>query len=192
MAKALIVVDVQKDFCEGGALGVAGGNEVAQKIADYLNAHRYEYEFVAFTADDHAPWPHKNGGHFSEKPDFIRSWPPHCQRGTEGAEFHEAIELSVDNSTNVFKKGYRSPSYSGFEGKNFLGDSLDFKLYLRVDELDIVGIAGDYCVKATALDAKKLGYKVNILEDMVASVGGPEATKKSIADVDAYTDPLLD
>lgn len=180
MGKALIVVDVQKDFCEGGALAVEGGNAAAEKILAYIESEP-GYDVVLYTKDHHQPWPATNGGHFSAEPDFVDTWPPHCQQGTEGAEFHPAIEAAHARHAKfnlVFYKGDGRPDYSGFQGLNdqevlldeFLKGSND--IYGVIDEVDIVGIAGDYCVRETALDAKRFGFKVNILEDMVASVRG--------------------
>lgn len=180
--KTLIVVDVQNDFCEGGALAVSGGNDVAERIGTMLAAH--DYDLVVFTKDWHNPWPDTNGGHFSKEPDFVDSWPVHCVRGTKGAEFHPAIARLNPSAKNVFSKGEGRPDYSGFQGYNSQFLPLHAVLSKNgVREVDIVGIAGDYCVLQTALSAKRLGYNVNVIPDMVASVGGDEATKKAIDEV---------
>lgn len=110
MAKALIVVDVQPTFCEGGELGVQGGNAVAERIADYVNEHRSEYAYIATTQD----WHIEPGTHWSEHPDFVDTWPVHGKAGTANAELHPAI--AALNIEHHFKKGQYSPSYSGFEG----------------------------------------------------------------------------
>jgi nicotinamidase/pyrazinamidase len=179
MTRALIIVDVQKDFCEGGSLAVPGGNHVARNIARMVRITNYDFVFA--TADYHNP-DSDNGGHFSETPDFVDTWPAHCVAGTEGVNFHPAIqELFFEGRVNAtFLKGWDRPSYSGFEGLS-LGWSLEeFLRHFKVDEVDIAGIAGDYCVKATALDAKKLGFKTWVLaEPFVASVGGPGATRET-------------
>lgn len=178
---ALIVVDVQKDFCEGGKLGVEGGNAVAAKIADHINEHRDDYAIVFFTKDWHKPWPETNGGHFSETPDYVDSWPVHCEAESEGAELHDEINDLVEHRAyDIFLKGYGSPDYSGFQGRNTLTErelqsALD---WAHIKDVVIVGIAGDYCVRQTALDAVRLGFNVTVLPDMVASVGGDEATNK--------------
>lgn len=173
----LIVVDVQKDFCEGGALAVAGGNAAARAIADYLSRARSNYSAVVYTKDWHNAWPDTNGGHFSDTPDFVDSWPPHCVRGTEGADFQTAIENTRWEDSPVFYKGQGRPDYSGFQGYAHWGDSLrDYLLERLVDEVHVVGIAGDYCVRQTALDAKRYGFTTYILPSMVASVGGDKAT----------------
>lgn len=118
MKKALIIVDVQPTFCEGGELGVAGGNAVAERIADYVNAHRGEYEYIATTQD----WHIEPGSHWSEQPDYVDTWPVHGKAGTPGAELHPAIAaLHVEHH---FKKGQYSPSYSGFEGYEDNTDSI--------------------------------------------------------------------
>lgn len=196
MSKALIVVDVQNDFCEGGALAVEGGNEVAVKILDYIESEP-GYDLIVFTKDWHQPWPATNGGHFSENPDFVDSWPPHCQQGTYGAEFHWAVEDAHGGQAKwnlVFRKGDGKPDYSGFQGFNDRNQPLDEFLkgdndiYGVIDEVDIVGIAGDYCVLQTALDAVRNGYKVNLLTNMIASVRGHEATLAAVQEVaDAHS-----
>lgn len=179
MNTALIVIDIQNDFCEGGALAVAGGNDVARRVAAHIETT--DYHAIMYTKDWHRPWPHTNGGHFSETPDFVDSWPVHCVANTHGAEFHPAIQNALYGIT--FFKGYGEPDYSGFQGLSY-GESLDEVLReYDISEIDIVGIAGDYCVRATALDAIRLGYRVNLLEDMIASVGGPEATQRTIEEV---------
>ena len=118
MARALIVVDVQPTFCEGGELGVQGGNAVAERIADYVNARRSEYAYIATTQD----WHIEPGSHWSEQPDYVDTWPVHGKAGTPGAELHPAIAaLHVEHH---FKKGQYSPSYSGFEGYEDNTDSI--------------------------------------------------------------------
>jgi len=185
---ALIVVDVQNDFCEGGALVVAGGNKVAEDIAEFIAEFGHNYDKVVFTKDAHNHWPDTNGGHFSESPDFVDSWPIHCEAGTDGAAFHPAIEYLLNTRYSkfyhVFSKGQGSPDYSGFQGENIMGQTLhNFLFGEGITEVDVVGIAGDYCVKQTALSAKQLGYYVTIWPEMVASVGGDDATKKAIREV---------
>lgn len=171
MTSALIVVDVQKDFCEGGSLAVAGGNEVAEKIADYLSRYEQDFETVAFTRDWHLP-EEDNGGHFGTPPDFVDTWPAHCVQGTEGANLHDAIAARFYGDYRpVFNKGMGEPAYSGFQGTEaHSGVSLDE--YLKghdVHRLIVVGIAADYCVRATALDGIRLGYEVTV--DSTLTVG---------------------
>lgn len=192
MSSALIVVDVQNDFCEGGALAVVGGNTVASRIASYVEHLGGLYKEIVFTKDWHRPWPHLNGGHFSDTPDFVDTWPPHCEAYTRGSDLHPEILSTVmwvagkrhdwSYGTHVFRKGMGRPDYSGFQGINDAMQPLHTFLHSSgIVDLDIVGIAGDYCVLQTAVDGKKFGYNsVNILPSLVASVGGSEATKKSL------------
>lgn len=166
MSKALIVVDVQVDFCEGGALAVAGGAGVAAAISKYL-ADR-DHDHVVATRDYHID----PGDHFSEQPDFVRSWPVHCVAGTSGAAFHP--ELDVAPVEAVFSKGHYSHGYSGFEGLES-GDVL-LPRWLSdhgVDRVDLVGIATDHCVRATALHAAEAGFDTTVLLDLTAGVSRP-------------------
>ena len=187
MTKALIVVDVQNDFCEGGSLPVAGGLRVARDIVDYITTERDNYEVIVFTCDWHNP-DSTNGGHFSDNPDYIGTWPVHCVASTEGALIAQPLRDYVLDEFdadfwwgNFFLKGQGKPSYSGFEGANIYDTSLnDFLLSQGVTEVDVVGIAGDYCVYATAMDALQAGYGVNVIPELVASVGGPEATANTV------------
>ncbi len=163
MTKALIVVDVQNDFCEGGSLAVAGGAAVAARIGQLLAVpHRYAH--VVATRDHHID----PGTHFSDNPDFVDSWPVHCVAGTPGAALHEP--LSEADFEAIFDKGEYAAAYSGFEGAS-AGVGLGQWLTERgVDQVDIVGIATDYCVRATALDAVKAGLDVRVLLDLTAAV----------------------
>jgi nicotinamidase/pyrazinamidase len=173
--RALIVVDVQKDFCEGGALAVPGGTEVAEKIADFVHEHAGYYKRTVFTKDWHNPLPDTNGGHFGDPPDFVDSWPVHCVGMTEGAQFHESfskIDKFIRNfPQTVFKKGQGQPHYSGFQGENFIGQSLNGYLKIMgIEHVDVVGLASDYCVRETALDAVRTGFKTMILPDLTAGI----------------------
>lgn len=174
----LIVVDVQNDFCEGGALAVAGGARIAKTIGEFIRDQHHNYGAVLFTKDWHNALPDDNGGHFAEPPDFVDTWPVHCVAGTPGSEFHPNLGGQIPfDSHHVFYKGQGKPDYSGFQGVNTDGKSLDQYLkQLDIEYLDIVGIAGDYCVKHTALDGKRLGYDVQMLPGYVVSVGGKDAT----------------
>lgn len=184
MRKALIVVDVQVDFCEGGRLAVAGGNLVAAGINDYVRRCGMMYDFIAYTRDHHKPWPDTNGGHFSEDPDFVDSWPVHCENNSTGALFHTEIRALPKTDRMVFYKGQGKPDYSGFQGENVQGEKLVEVLDAnRISDVDVVGIAGDYCVKHTALDAKALGFNTRILPNLVASVGGTQATLDAIEEL---------
>ncbi|UJW33141.1 isochorismatase family protein [Saccharothrix sp. AJ9571] len=163
MAKALIVVDVQNDFCEGGALGVAGGADLAARISGFLRENAYDQ--VVATRDYHID----PGAHFSDEPDFVRSWPRHCEAGTPGAAFHPALDVAPISA--VFSKGQYSDGYSGFEGSTETGENLaDWLRTREVDTVDVVGIATDHCVRATALDAAEAGFTVRVLLDLTAGV----------------------
>lgn len=159
MTKALIVVDVQNDFCEGGSLAVTGGAAVAAAISRHIASSAYDH--VVATRDYHVD----PGAHFSETPDFIDSWPVHCVAGTPGASFHP--ELDVSAVEQVFSKGRFAAAYSGFEAENDLAGWLTDK---GVTEVDVVGIATDHCVRATALDAQRNGFRTTVLVELTAAV----------------------
>ncbi|MGW0614256.1 isochorismatase family protein [Streptomyces sp. NPDC002788] len=170
MRRALIVVDVQNDFCEGGSLAVAGGADVAAAITELIGqAAGAGYQHVVATRDHHiAP-----GGHFSASPDYARSWPAHCVAGTEGVGFHPNFAPAVASGSidAVFDKGAYSAAYSGFEGTDENGTPLaDWLRTREVTEVDVVGIATDHCVRATALDAAREGFRTHVLLDLTAGV----------------------
>lgn len=168
MSKALFIVDVQNDFTEGGALAVQGGDAVAEAITRHLAAHAGEYAVIVASRDWHDAH-NDNGGHFHPEPDFVDSWPVHCVSGTEGAEYDEG--LSTDAVTHHVKKGQGQPAYSLFEGTTDDGESVADLLETHgVIDVDIVGLATDYCVRASALDAIAHGRHVRILTDLVAGV----------------------
>ena len=185
MAKALIIVDVQNDFCAGGALATDRGAKVAALISEYVEDNHHRYEAVVATQD----WHIDPGAHFSDTPDFVDSWPVHCVANTEGAEIHP--NLDTDYIEAYFRKGRYEAAYSGFEGlqapeesvmtgehepgatlddegpKTPLADWLDER---EIQDVDIVGIATDYCVLATAKDAVDAGYETRVLIDLTAPV----------------------
>ena len=162
--RALLIVDVQNDFCEGGSLEVVGGQSVAHAISEYLSTPR-GYEYVVATKDFHID----PGDHFSERPDFAASWPRHCVVGTADADFHPEFDHSAVDA--VFTKGRYAAAYSGFEGTDDDGTPLaDWLRERGVDEVDIVGIATDYCVVATATDAVAAGFATRVLLDLTAGV----------------------
>lgn len=163
MTRGLIVVDVQNDFCEGGALAVAGGAAVAARISAFVAAQGYDA--VVATRDHHID----PGAHFSAEPDYVDSWPPHCRVGTVGAEFHPEFETGPVQE--IFSKGEYAAAYSGFEGAAADGTTLAQWLRDRaVDTVDVVGIATDHCVRATALDAAAAGFPTRVLLDLTAGV----------------------
>lgn len=175
VANVLCVVDCQVDFAEGGSLAVAGGIACSERIVDFLDRRAPEYDLIIFTRDWHNPWPDLNGGHFAENPDFADSWPPHCQAGTEGADYLPVIEdwLAHARGLNIVevKKGQGCPAYSGFEGTTdsgiFLAEAIKASVGNHYD-LDVCGIAFDYCVKETALTAI-IAQRVRVFTDL--SVG---------------------
>ena len=162
--RALLIVDVQNDFCEGGSLAVAGGAEVARRITGYLNEHSAEYAIIVATRD----WHEDPGPHFSDAPDYRNSWPPHCVAGTVGAQFHPDFDVSRVHT--VVSKGRHSAAYSGFEGDD-AGEGLESILAeSRVRAVDVCGLATDYCVRATALDAVRRGLDARVLLGLCAGV----------------------
>ncbi len=170
--RALIIVDVQNDFCEGGSLAVAGGSAVARGITAYLaGPEGARYDHVVATQDFHID----PGSHFSAHPDFAASWPPHCVAGTDGARFHP--ELDVSRVEEVFRKGEYAAAYSGFEGSTDSGDTLLAWLSARqVTDIDVTGIATDYCVRATAADAAATGFGTTVLLGLTAGVAEASTT----------------
>ena len=163
--QALIVIDVQNDFCEGGSMAVDGGTAVADRIDALVTADRYPAELTVATKDHHID----PGDHFSDQPDFIDSWPPHCVVGTPGPELR--APLRDDQFAAVFTKGEYSAAYSGFEGAD--ADGVPLAEWLRergVTTVDVCGIATDYCVRATVLDAVREGFDVTVLGDLTAAV----------------------
>ncbi|NMO04279.1 isochorismatase family protein [Gordonia sp. TBRC 11910] len=177
---ALIVVDVQNDFCEGGSLAVAGGAAVAAAVTELAR----DYPVVVATRDYHID----PGTHFSDTPDYVDTWPPHCVVGTDGAAFHPDFDASV--AAAIFSKGAYTAAYSGFEGT--LDDTQDppsatLGEWLRDNDIhavDVVGIATDHCVRATAVDAAHAGLRVRVLLDHTAAVA-PETTETALAQLRA-------
>lgn len=175
--KALIIVDVQNDFCEGGALGVNGGRKVAKNIISYVDRFSKNYSLIVGTRDFHEA-DKDNGGHFATlpaKPDFIDTWPVHCVQGTEGVDYADTRIRKISDCHIV--KGMGRPDYSGFQGvSEETGVSLEDTLHsFDITEVDIVGIATDHCVKATALDAVIAGFKVSVIPSLTAAVSDGEA-----------------
>lgn len=180
MTKALFIVDVQNDFTEGGALAVTGGDAVAARITEYLDSHGDEYDVIVASRDWHHP-DHDNGGHFHAQPDFVDTWPVHCVSGTEGAEYDPGLDTS--RVTHHVKKGQGIPAYSLYEGTAEDGSRVaDLIEANEVTEVDVVGLATDYCVRASALDAIAHGRRVRILTDMVAGVAD-ETSEAALAEL---------
>jgi nicotinamidase/pyrazinamidase len=183
MKRALIVVDVQNDFCEGGSLAVNGGAEVAFRIGELL--HHWsnkdpkapDYAAAVATRDHHID----PGDHFSDSPDFDRSWPPHCVVGTDGEAFHPNLDPQPFDA--VFLKGEHQAAYSGFEGRAADGSTLtDWLRQHDIDQVDVCGIATDYCVRATALDAVRNGFRTSLLKTLCAGVA-PASTESALTEL---------
>ncbi|MCU1555771.1 MAG: nicotinamidase [Arthrobacter sp.] len=195
MSRALIIVDVQNDFCEGGALAVDGGADLAAEITEYVDAHHGQFDHIVATQD----WHIDPGAHFSSEPDFLDSWPRHCVAGTSGAELHP--DLDTEYIEAVFRKGQYTAAYSGFEGLLAPDDAVptgerkpadageagavdagafgdgedaigldDWLQSHDVEDVVVVGIATDHCVKATALDGVQAGYSVTVLRALTVGV----------------------
>jgi nicotinamidase/pyrazinamidase len=184
-SRALLVVDVQNDFCEGGSLAVSGGAETAFRIGRLLHAWQEAdpddraYDVVVASQDHHI----SPGGHFAEHPDFEDSWPAHCVAGSDGAAFHP--NLDPQPFAAIFKKGEYAAAYSAFEGKDEHGVSLvDWLRERGVAEVSICGIATDYCVRSTALDALASGFATTVLADLTAGVA-PATSAAAIDEVRA-------
>jgi nicotinamidase-related amidase len=191
MVRALLIIDVQNDFTEGGALGVDGGAAVAASITDYLRANPERYNSVVASRDWHYG-DTDNGGHFAAPgtaPDFTTTWPPHCIAGTPGAEYHPELDTSlIDIHVH---KGQGKPAYSIFEGVTDDGETLAQTLNrLGVTDVDLVGIATDYCVRASALDAvgavddAGTPRTVRVFADLIAGVA-PSTSLLALQELEA-------
>lgn len=176
--RALLIVDVQNDFCEGGSLAVKGGAAVAAAVSAYLARHGGDYVLVVATRD----WHVDPGGHFSKHPDYRESWPPHCVAGTPGARFHVALDPTAFDV--VVSKGEHSAAYSGFEGHagdESLAEVLDSH---GIESVDICGLTTDYCVRATALGAVHRGLSVRVLTALCRGVA-PDSSAAALDDLEA-------
>jgi len=177
--RALVIVDVQNDFCEGGSLAVTGGAAVARAITGTLARPGHGYDCIVATQDYHV----QPGSHFSDQPDYDRSWPPHCVAGTPGADFHPGLDTTAIQE--IFRKGAYAAAYSGFEGA--APDGSDLAAWLRergVRAVDVAGLATDYCVRATAADAAAAGFTTRVLLSLTAGVApaSTDAALKALGD----------
>ncbi|WP_285113970.1 isochorismatase family protein [Leifsonia sp. fls2-241-R2A-40a] len=182
MTKALFIVDVQNDFTEGGALGVDGGSAVAAGITEYLAEHADDYALIVASRDWHDGH-NDNGGHFASdsEPDFVDSWPVHCVAGTPGADYHPAFDTARVGFH--VRKGQGVPAYSLFEGRTESGETVHQLLDEHgIQTIDVVGIATDYCVRASALDALANGRQVRVLTSLVAGVA-PASSEAALAEL---------
>ena len=182
MKRALIVVDVQNDFCEGGSLPVTGGARVAHDIAEILHHWSQQdplapnYAHVVATKDHHVD----PGDHWSRDPDFEESWPVHCRVGTDGEGFHPNLDPQPFDA--IFLKGEHAAAYSGFEGRTTAGVALSEWLTSHgVTQVDVCGLATDYCVKATALDAVAAGFETRVLRRLSAAVADESGALADLA-----------
>jgi len=182
MTRALFIVDVQNDFTEHGALGVDGGDAVAARISEFAAGHAADYAIVVASRD----WHHgddDNGGHFSATPDFVDTWPVHCVAGTDGAAYDDGFDTAP--VTHHLKKGQGRPAYSLFEGVTDDGrTAADLLDEHGIRDIDVVGIATDYCVRASALDALGAGRGVRVLTDLVAGVH-PDSSAAALKEIAA-------
>jgi nicotinamidase/pyrazinamidase len=184
MTRALIIADMQNDFCEGGSLEVPGGSAVAAGISAVLATPEPErperhlnWDHVVATQDHHID----PGKHFAEHPDFVDTWPAHCVAGTFGAQFHPALD--TDRVEAVFTKGEHQAAYSGFEGRATDGSTLaDWLRQREIDHVDVCGLATDYCVRATALDAVRNGFQTRLLDTLCAGVA-PASTEEALTEM---------
>lgn len=184
MTRALLIVDIQNDFTEGGALGVEGGDAVARGVTALLGTAGSDYALVAASRDWHDA-AGDNGGHFAREaaPDFVTTWPVHCVAGTPGADYHP--ELNTAPITVHIRKGMGEAAYSAFEGVAEDGETLAEILRAEgVTALDIVGIATDHCVRASALDALTEGVEVRVLTELIAGVA-PEPSARALDELQA-------
>lgn len=183
MSAAFLIVDVQNDFTEGGALAVAGGQSVARGISQYLADNRSDYALIAASRDWHDP-DTDNGGHFADEPDFVDTWPAHCVAGTPGADYH--ANLDTDLIDVHIRKGQDRPAYSAFEGISTEEDRPLAQLLVDagITRLDVAGLATDHCVRASALDARAAGLDVRVLLELSAGVA-PDTTAAALTDMTA-------
>ena len=174
MSNALVIVDVQNDFCEGGSLAVGGGASVAAGVSRLLTTEPDRWDHVVATKDYHID----PGAHFGDPPDFVDSWPAHCVVGTPGSEFHP--DLATERIEVIFHKGEHAAAYSGFEGHTDQGECLaDWLRRHDVDQVEIVGLATDFCARATALDAAEEGFRTTVRLDLTAAIG-PETADEAL------------
>jgi nicotinamidase/pyrazinamidase len=187
-ATALLIVDVQPTFCEGGELPVAGGNAVARRIAQYLRGHRGEYALTVTSQD----WHVDPVGHFSATPDFIDTWPPHGLADTLNAGLHPALTDALPDGPDVaVKKGQHAAAYSAFDGTDHAGRGLaEVFRAADVDSVDVCGIAESHCVRASAMDALARGLRVRLLTDLTVAVT-PESGAAARAAIQAQGGELV-
>lgn len=189
--RALVLVDLQPTFCEGGELGVAGGNRVASAAADHLRHHHGDYDLVVTTQD----WHIDPGAHFSETPDFIDTWPPHGIAGTPNADLHAAVTAALGETGGAdvsILKGQYAAAYSGFDGADADGHTLAERLRAAgVTTVDVCGLAESHCVRATVLDARQAGFVVRVLSDLTVPVSEESGHAARVAMTEAGATSVL-
>lgn len=183
---ALGVIDVENDFCEGGSLAVEGGAALAAGVNRWVRSDPRRWAARFATADRHSPG---LAGHFApdgDEPNYVDTWPAHCVAGTHGAELHANL-LADTSESELFdvlvEKGQTTAAYSGFEGTTPDRDLLvDWLRSRAIDGVELVGIATDHCVRATALDALAAGFAVRIVTDLCAGIT-PESTAAALQEL---------
>lgn len=164
MKRALLIVDVQNDFCPGGALAVKEGDQVVPVINRIMN----KFDLVISSQD----WHPEETVHFEK-------WPVHCVAGTEGAEFHPDLETGKIDLQLLKGTDNKDDGYSAFEATNI--SLTDFLRENNIEQLYICGLATDYCVKASAIDAVTQGFHTYVITDAIAAVNlQPDDDKKSL------------
>ncbi|MEV7619999.1 isochorismatase family protein [Microbacterium sp. NPDC089321] len=180
MTRALLIVDVQNDFTEGGALAVSGGDAVASGVSALLAERAADYGVILASRDWHDS-DSDNGGHISPQPDYVDTWPVHCVAGTSGADYDPLLDTAA--ITHHVRKGQGIPAYSMFEGVTESGErTAEILAAHGVTEADVVGIATDHCVRASALDAIDHGIRARILTDLIAGVA-PGPSEAALAEL---------
>ena len=169
---ALIIVDVQNDFCPGGALSVPEGDQVIPVLNDYIKLFKKANTRIFATRDWHPP------NHISFKAQG-GSWPPHCVQNTEGAKFHPDLKLPSDTSIISKATDPLKEAYSGFDGTELANT-----LKIQGARVFVGGLATDYCVKNTVLDARKMGFEAVLLSDAIRGINvEPGDARKAIAEM---------
>lgn len=181
---ALVIVDVQNDFVEGGSLAVNGGLAVADRIVEYLRQSEkyWAFDTIVASQDWHNPPPDTNSGHFAEgEPNYVDNWPVHCVAGTRGAALVGELERELPLRAHRVYKGQGRDDYSAVQGATKGGVPL-FDLLKDDSVVEVVGLAFDHCVKATAIDLALVGFDVMVNVRLSAGVS-TESSIRAAADM---------